>query len=104
MLSVSYAGKNTYSEDKTGGLLRGGASRANRCYVLVHCAPPQACISKDNLRTSISIHERVIRIMDLHVFLVKSVAVYRVKTSENISKAAAVLYTVLACHVVLTLV
>ena len=43
--------------------------------------------------------------MDLHVFLVKSVAVFRVKTySENVSKAAsAVFYSVLAFHVVLTL-
>ena len=33
MLSVSYVGK-------TCGVLRGGASGANRCYVLAHCAPP----------------------------------------------------------------
>ena len=37
MLSVSYAGKNAYSAGKTSGVLRGGASRANRCYVLAHC-------------------------------------------------------------------
>ena len=39
MLSVSYAGKNAYSAGKTSGVLRGGVSRANRCYVLAHCAP-----------------------------------------------------------------
>ena len=37
MLSVSYAGKNVHSAGKTGALLRGDASRANRCYVLAHC-------------------------------------------------------------------
>ena len=37
MLSVSYAGKNAYSAGKTSGVLRGGASGANRCYVLAHC-------------------------------------------------------------------
>ena len=37
MLSVSYAGKNEYSAGKTSGVLRGGASRAKRCYVLAHC-------------------------------------------------------------------
>ena len=37
MLSVSYAGKNAYSAGKTSGALRGGASGANRCYVLAHC-------------------------------------------------------------------
>ena len=36
MLSVSYAGKNTYSAGKTSGVLRVGASGANRCYVLAH--------------------------------------------------------------------
>ena len=41
MFSVSYAGKNAYSVGKTSGVLRGGASGANRCYVLAHCAPPQ---------------------------------------------------------------
>ena len=41
--------------------------------------------------------------MDLHVFLVKSVAVSELKR-ENISKPAAVFYSVLACHVVMTLV
>ena len=40
MLSVSYAGKNVHSAGKTGALLRGDASGANRCYVLAHCAPP----------------------------------------------------------------
>ena len=39
-LSVSYAGKNAYSAGKTSGVLRSGASGANRCYVLAHCAPP----------------------------------------------------------------
>ena len=39
MLSVSYASKKTYSAGKTSGVLRGGVSRANRCYVLAHCAP-----------------------------------------------------------------
>ena len=39
MLSVSYAGKNSYSAGKTSGVLRVGASGANRCYVLAHCAP-----------------------------------------------------------------
>ena len=37
MLSVSYAGKNACSAGKTSGVLRGGASGANRCYVLAHC-------------------------------------------------------------------
>ena len=37
MLSVSYAGKNAYSAGKTSGVLRGGASGANKCYVLAHC-------------------------------------------------------------------
>ena len=36
MLSVSYAGKNAYSAGKTSGVLRGGASGANRYYVLAH--------------------------------------------------------------------
>ena len=39
MLSVSYAGKNAYSAGKTSGVLRGGASGANICYVFAHCAP-----------------------------------------------------------------
>ena len=39
MLSVSYAGKNVHSAGKTGALLRGDASGANRCYVVAHCAP-----------------------------------------------------------------
>jgi len=38
MLSVIYAGKNVYSGGKTSGVLRGGASGANRCYVLAHSA------------------------------------------------------------------
>ena len=37
MVSVSYAGKNAYSAGKTSGVLRGGSSGANRCYVLAHC-------------------------------------------------------------------
>ena len=37
MLSVSYAGKNAYSAGKTSGVFRGGASGANRGYVLAHC-------------------------------------------------------------------
>ena len=37
MLLVSYAGKDAYSAGKTSAVLRGGASRANRCYVLAHC-------------------------------------------------------------------
>ena len=41
MLSVSYAGKNAYSTGKTSGVLRGGASGTNRCYVIAHCAPPK---------------------------------------------------------------
>ena len=36
---MSYTGKNAYSAGKTSGVLRGGASGANRCYVLTHCAP-----------------------------------------------------------------
>ena len=40
MLSVSYAGKNAYSAGKTSGVLMGGASGANRCFVLAPCAPP----------------------------------------------------------------
>ena len=38
MLSVSYVGKNVYSANKTSGVLRGGASGANRGYVLAHRA------------------------------------------------------------------
>ena len=37
MLSVRYAGNNAYSAGITSGVLRGGASGANRCYVLAHC-------------------------------------------------------------------
>ena len=37
MLSVSYAGKNSYSAGKTSGVLRGGALAANRGYVPAHC-------------------------------------------------------------------
>ena len=37
MLSVSYAGKNAYSAGKTFGVLRVGASGANRGYALAHC-------------------------------------------------------------------
>ena len=44
MLSVSYAGKNVYSAGKTNGVLRDGASGANRGYVLAHCAPPPKMI------------------------------------------------------------
>ena len=44
MLSVSYAGKNAYSAGKTSGVLKGGASGANSCYVLAHCAPPHHVI------------------------------------------------------------
>ena len=51
MLSVSYAGKNANSAGKTSGLLRGGASRANRCYVLAHCASP----SMDLLNASLTL-------------------------------------------------
>ena len=40
MISVSYSGKNAYSAGKTSSVLRGGASGANRWYVLAHCAPP----------------------------------------------------------------
>ena len=36
-LSVSYASKNAYSAGKTNGVLRVGASGANRCYALAHC-------------------------------------------------------------------
>ena len=36
-ITVSYAGKNAYSASKTSGGIKGGASRANRCYVLAHC-------------------------------------------------------------------
>ena len=39
MLTVSYAGKNTYNAGKTSGVLSDGAFGANRCYVLAHCAP-----------------------------------------------------------------
>ena len=38
MLLVSYAGKNAYSASNTNGVLRGGASGANRGCVLAHCA------------------------------------------------------------------
>ena len=37
MLSVSYISKNANSAGKTSGVLRVGASGANRCYVLAHC-------------------------------------------------------------------
>ena len=37
MLSVSYTGKNAYGAGKISGVLRGGASGANRGYVLAHC-------------------------------------------------------------------
>ena len=35
MLSVSYAGKNAYSAGKTSGVLRGGASGANRVEIIL---------------------------------------------------------------------
>ena len=38
MLSMSYAGKNAYSANKTSGVLIGGALDANRGYVLAHRA------------------------------------------------------------------
>ena len=37
MLSVSYTEKNAYITGKTSGVLRDGASGANKCYVLAHC-------------------------------------------------------------------
>ena len=37
LCSVSYAGKNGFSAGKTRGVLRGGATGANRGYVLAHC-------------------------------------------------------------------
>ena len=39
MLSVSYAGKSSYSASQSSGVLRGGASGANRGYAhaLAHC-------------------------------------------------------------------
>ena len=40
MLLVSYASKNAYSAGKTRGVLKGGASGANRGYELTHCALP----------------------------------------------------------------
>ena len=40
MVSVSYAGENTYSAGKTSGFLMGGASTANRRSMLAHCARP----------------------------------------------------------------
>ena len=45
MLSVSYAGKNAYSAGKTSEVLRGGASGANRCYVLAHCADQEIILA-----------------------------------------------------------
>ena len=45
MLSVSYAGKNVCIAGKSSGVLRGGTSGANRCYVMAHCAPPRFCRS-----------------------------------------------------------
>ena len=36
MFSVWYAGKNAYRASKTSGVLRGGASGTNSCYVLTH--------------------------------------------------------------------
>ena len=36
MLSVSYTSKNAYNAGKTSGILRDGASGANRGYVLAH--------------------------------------------------------------------
>ena len=47
MLSVSYAGKNAYSTGKTNGVLRDGASAANRFYVLVHCSSPMRTTDSD---------------------------------------------------------
>ena len=32
--------KKVYNASKTSALLSGDASRANRCYVVAHCAPP----------------------------------------------------------------
>ena len=46
MLSVSYAGKNVYSTGKTSGVLRGGASGVNRCYVLAHCGGGDLAITE----------------------------------------------------------
>ena len=37
---MNCAGKNAYSAGKTNGVLRGGASGANRCYVLTHTHTP----------------------------------------------------------------
>ena len=34
---MSYADKNAYSAGKASGVLMGGASGANRGYVLAHC-------------------------------------------------------------------
>ena len=39
MLSVCYTSIYAYFASKTGGVFRGGASGANRCYVMVHYAP-----------------------------------------------------------------
>ena len=50
MLSVSYAGKNAYSAGKTSGVLRGGASEADGCYVFAHFVPPNyptGCLQKN---------------------------------------------------------
>ena len=41
VLSVSYAGKKTYSAGKTGEVFRGDASGANRGYVLAQCGGGQ---------------------------------------------------------------
>ena len=68
MLSVSYAGKNTYSAGKTSGVLRGGPSGANRCYVLAHCASPLKDISLNFL--SIMKIDYSDRIFSLLLFLV----------------------------------
>ena len=44
MLSVSYAGKFSYSAGKTNGVLGGGAYRANGCFVM------NICILNEGLR------------------------------------------------------
>ena len=40
MVSVSYTGKNANSAGKTSGVLKSGALRANRGYVLARCGGP----------------------------------------------------------------
>ena len=69
---MSYAGKHAYSADKTSGVLRGGASGANKGYVLANCAPtplPHVIFfylfgnPQDRVIFERSLHETIIEIL-----------------------------------------